>query len=134
MSKRWWDDPDHKQKYWGEADWRDWEKHGRPAIPREARLGSDAPLPLSTGCPLCSQLIRSVASRSIRRRARPAMPDAVASTSCSTASGCSRHAVPVEATRCQGTVPRCVANPYGYVVFSVCGSEMTRRQIDLSPG
>jgi hypothetical protein len=46
MSKRWWDDPDHKQKYWGEADWRDWEKHGRPAIPREARLGSDAPLPL----------------------------------------------------------------------------------------
>ena len=47
--RRWWDD--FPQKFWTEPDWADWEKHGRPAIPREMRLGSGDPLPLD-GLPL----------------------------------------------------------------------------------
>ena len=45
-AKHWWDDPNYKQAYWTEPDWADWEKHGRPDVPRESRLGSDDPMPL----------------------------------------------------------------------------------------
>ena len=41
MARKWWSEPGYPQNSWSEADWRDWEKHGRPAIPRESRL----PLP-----------------------------------------------------------------------------------------
>ena len=41
----WWNHTE--QKYWAESDWRDWERHGSPDIPRELRLGADDPLPLT---------------------------------------------------------------------------------------
>ena len=40
----WW--THYPQKMWRPIDWAEWEKAGRPEIPREMKLGHDAPLPL----------------------------------------------------------------------------------------
>ena len=49
MKRRHWSsEPGYPQKVWTEADWRDWEKAGRPAIPRENRLPLAQHPPLDT--------------------------------------------------------------------------------------
>ena len=31
--------PGYNQRYWTKGDWEDWEKHGRPKVPIDNRLG-----------------------------------------------------------------------------------------------
>ena len=37
--KHWSSNPGYNQRYWTKGDWEDWEKHGRPKVPIDNRLG-----------------------------------------------------------------------------------------------